>query len=187
MFPHLPFNYTFDNAGQTKWAISSAFPAVGMIYKQDWLDHASARRPYLLQQVIIADHFVASSNSPLAALAMASTSELFRMYGSAYWWLPIRNNVVQFAGINPSAKPRPIITYINTQGSIRQLNSQDHDQLVKSLLRLREMYGYGINIIRFENQSPERQIQLAAETTVSIDSILSIPLISKYLYIPRFY
>jgi hypothetical protein len=87
--------------------------------------------------------------------------------------MPIRNNVVKFAGIDPDegggTSGTPVITYISRQKwGRRMLIPEHHDKLVSELYKLRDQYGYEVNVVVAEKMSRVEQIQLAARSTVCL-------------------
>lgn len=62
----------------------------------------------------------------------------------------------------------PVITYISRQEwGKRTLIQKDHEKLVSELYKLRDTYGYEVNVVSAEKLTRAEQIQLAARTTVS--------------------
>jgi hypothetical protein len=44
----------------------------------------------------------------------------------------------------------------------------DHEKLVQELYKLRDKYGYEVNVVNLEKMSRVEQLQLAARTTVRL-------------------
>jgi hypothetical protein len=87
--------------------------------------------------------------------------------------MTIRNNVVQFAGLDPEegagTRRRPVITYISRQQwGRRMLIPADHEKLVWELRKLEAVYGYEVHIVVPEKMTRLEQLQLAARTTVRL-------------------
>ncbi len=74
-------------------------------------------------------------------------------------------------GLNASTgagtRGNPVITYISRQDwGRRMLIQQDHDKLVEELYKLRDEYGYEVNVVSMDKLSPVEQLRLAGRTTV---------------------
>jgi len=161
-----------------QWVVLASFPSVTMEFMYDWQDRAQMERPFVFERVVLADRSGAmySYNYNRFQRTAAAT---FALPGSADWWLPIRNNVVAFAGITPEVgqgtRGKPVITYISRQGwGRRMLIPADHDRLVQELYWLRDQHGYEVNIVETEKMSRVDQIKLAARTTVRPLNALSL-------------
>lgn len=95
---------------------------------------------------------------------------------SPNWWLPVRRNVLKFAGASSEsilADPKPVITYISRQGRGRSLVQEDHDGLVEALKGLETRYGWEVNIAIMEKYSKLEQLRLAARTTVRLTRVIT--------------
>ncbi|KAJ8516777.1 hypothetical protein ONZ45_g5928 [Pleurotus djamor] len=69
--------------------------------------------------------------------------------------------------VGESTSATPVITYISRQTwGRRMLIPADHDKLVKELYKLRDQYGYEVNVVSMEKLSRSEQITLAARTTI---------------------
>ncbi|KAJ7246408.1 hypothetical protein C8J57DRAFT_1360417 [Mycena rebaudengoi] len=95
----------------------------------------------------------------------------FGLPGSVNWWMTIRNNVVQFAGVDPAegegTTSNPVITYISRQEwGRRMLIQEDHEKLVRELRMLEYRYGWEVNVVVPERMTRLEQLQLAARTTI---------------------
>ncbi|KAJ6455540.1 hypothetical protein C8R47DRAFT_1228204 [Mycena vitilis] len=123
-------------------------------------DRAKMGVPFVLEHVILANHSSAihAYNFQRYQRTAAAPSSL---PGSVHWWMTLRNDVVQFAGMELN-RTRPIITYISCrEWSRRMLIKEDHKRLVKELYRLRDEYGWEVNIVRMEEMSRAEQIRIA--------------------------
>ncbi|EFI27191.1 hypothetical protein CC1G_15016 [Coprinopsis cinerea okayama7 len=159
-----------DYASMNEWVLRSSFPSVTMEFKDDWIDRAEMARPFVFERVVLADRSAAMLSFNFARWQRTAASP-FGLPGSVNWWMPIRNNVVQFAGLDPSVgggtTSTPVITYISRQKwGRRMLLPEDHDRLVRALERLNREYGYEVNIVNAEDMSRQEQIRLAARTTI---------------------
>ena len=142
-----------------------------MEFVDDWRDRAEMGKAFVFDRVLVADRSAAMYSYNYARFQRPAASA-FTLPGSASWWSPIRNNVVKFAGVDPDAgggtTGTPVITYISRQEwGRRMLIPAHHDKLVQELYKLRDRYGYEVNVVNPEKMSRMEQIRLAARTTVS--------------------
>ncbi len=115
---------------------------------------------------------------PYFGTTWRTASESFIFRGGPHWWAPIRVNVLDFSGLaaewihGPDPGTREdrskfVITYISRQNwGRRKLIQSDHDVLVEELEKLRDDYGYELNIVSMEKLSRLEQFQMAGRTTV---------------------
>lgn len=168
-----------------EWVVRSSFPSATMEFKDDWLDRAEMAQPFVFERVLLADRSAAMLSYNYARYQRTAAAA-FALPGSVNWWMPIRNNVVEFAGLQPSVgggtTSKPVITYISRQSwGRRMLRPEDHEKLVRKLHELEEQYGYEVNIVNAESMSRVEQIRLAARTTVrSACRSCSLELISSF-------
>ena len=167
-----------DYASMNQWVILASFPSVTMEFMYDWQDRAQMERPFVFERVVLADRSAAMYSYNYARFQRTAAAA-FALPGSADWWLPIRNNVVGFAGIGPDVgqgtRGKPVITYISRQGwGRRMLIPEDHERLVTELYKLRDQHGYEVNIVETEKMSRVDQIKLAARTTVRPLNVLPL-------------
>jgi hypothetical protein len=168
LFSHLDADHWRDYASMNQWVLRTAFPSIGMEFKTDWEDRAEMGRPFVFDRVIVSDR-AAAMNGKSWQRTHRTASEPFALPGSAHWWSTIRNNVVSFAGLNPSAGHHgtPVITYISRQTwGRRMLIPAHHDRLVRELYHLRDTYGYEVHVVSMDKLSRMEQLQLAGRTTV---------------------
>ena len=143
-----------------------------MEFIDDWRDRAEMGKAFVFDRVLVADRSAAMLSFNFARFQRTASSA-FVLPASPNWWAPIRNNVIQFAGLDPAVggdmKSKPVITYISRQGwGRRMLIPADHDKLVRELYKLRDKYGYEVNVVNPEKMPRVEQIRLAARTTVNI-------------------
>ena len=165
-----------DYGHMNEWVLRSSFPSIGMEFIDDWQDRTEMGKAFVFERVILTDRSAAMLSESFHRF-QRSTASAFVVPGSPTWWAPIRNNVVAFAGLDPAVEnfTTPVITYISRQGwGRRMLLPADHDRLVRELYKLRDKYGYEVNVVSPEKMSRVEQIRLAARTTVS-------PLSHQYL------
>lgn len=170
MFNHFDAFHWRDYALMNQWVVRSSFPAITMEFIDDWRDRAEMGRPFVFDRVVIADRSAAMLSYNYARYQRTAGAPM-ALPGSVNWWMPIRNNVVEFAGLGPAigggTTSIPVITYISRQQwGRRMLIPEHHDKLVKELYKLRDLYGYEVNVVNAEAMSRVEQIQLAARTTV---------------------
>ncbi|KAG6832018.1 hypothetical protein H0H92_006054 [Tricholoma furcatifolium] len=170
MFNHLDAYHWRDYASMNEWVIRSAFPSVVMEFKDDWRDRAEMERPFVFDRVVLADRS-ASMRSHNFARFGRSASASFGIPGSAHWWNTLRNNAIQFTGLPIDAgagtTSNPVITYISRQEwGRRMLIQEHHEQLVEELYKLRDKYGFEVNVVAAEQMTRLEQIELAARTTI---------------------
>lgn len=142
-----------------------------MEFIDDWRDRAEMGKAFVFDRVLVVDRSASMISESFAAFQRTASSA-FSLPGSPNWWAPIRNNVVEFAGLEPDAgistNSTPVITYISRQGwGRRMLIPAHHDKLVAELYKLRDKYGYEVNVVSAEKLTLVEQIRLAARTTVS--------------------
>ncbi|KZV84367.1 hypothetical protein EXIGLDRAFT_753895 [Exidia glandulosa HHB12029] len=159
-----------DYAHMNEWVIRAAFPSTGLEFAEDWIDRAGMSRPFVFERVVLGDRAAAIEGKQYQA-TQRTASEPFALKASPHWWAPVRANVAEFAGIFPrddaAAYKKGVITYISRQGwGRRMLKAADHDVLVAELLKLKEKYGYEVNIVSMDKLSREEQMRLAARTTI---------------------
>lgn len=193
MFKHVPGESWRDYAAMNQWVIRGAFPGMGMEFERDWADRAAMLVPWRLERVVLEDRAAAAEGEFYKA-TWRPASNAFALKGSAHWWAPIRRSVLVFCGLgeewidpptsdaiseaNTSMEPgkrgkeivsgsKMVITYVSRQGwGRRMLRQRDHERLVEELHKLRERYGYEINVVNLEKLSRAEQLMLAGRTTV---------------------
>ncbi|KAG6837606.1 hypothetical protein H0H93_006127 [Arthromyces matolae] len=170
MFNHLDAYHWRDYASMNEWVIRAGFPSLVMEFKDDWRDRAEMGRPFVFDRVVLADRSAAMLTHNFARF-QRSASASFGLPGSASWWMTMRNNVIQFTGhrqsIGGGTTDVPVITYISRQEwGRRMLIKEDHEKLVEELYKLRDQYGFEVNVVAAEKMSRLEQIELAARTTI---------------------
>ncbi|KAF9462986.1 hypothetical protein BDZ94DRAFT_1259819 [Collybia nuda] len=170
VFNHLDAFHWRDYAAMNQWIIRSSFPSVVMEFKDDWRDRAEMGRPFVFDRVVVADRSAAMLAYNFARFQRTASTP-FGLPGSVNWWMTIRNNAIQFTGLSPNTgwgtTTTPVITYISRQEwGRRMLIKEDHEKLVSELYKLRDLYGYEVNVVAAENMSRREQLELAARTTI---------------------
>ena len=131
--------------------------------------------PFVFDRVLFADR-AAAINGANFLRTQRTASEAFALPGSPNWWSTFRDNVIEYTGLNASTgagtRGRPVITYISRQDwGRRMLIQQDHDKLVEELYRLRDQYGYEVNVVSMDKLSRVEQLRLAGRTTVRVSPL----------------
>lgn len=170
IFNHLDNHHWRDYASMNEFVLRSSFPSVTMEFKDDWHDRASMNRAFVFERVVVADRSAAMLAFNYARYQRTAAAA-FGLPGSVDWWQPIRNNVIEFAGVEKSVgegtTSTPVITYISRQKwGRRMLRPEDHERLVKALEKLQLDHGYEVNVVHAEEMTREEQIRLAARTTI---------------------
>ncbi|TDL21878.1 hypothetical protein BD410DRAFT_840270 [Rickenella mellea] len=178
-FTHVGCSEWRDYASMNEWVLRGAFPSISMEFSSDWADRAKTARPFVFDRVLIFDRSAAHLGAP-PGLPWRIASEAFVSHGSPHWWSPVRNNVLEFSGLahewvlgpdpgSIATKQEFVITYISRQGwSRRKLRESDHEELVRQLMRLKERYGYEVNVVEMNKLTRAEQFQLAGRTTIMI-------------------
>ena len=55
----------------------------------------------------------------------------------------------------------------NWRGTLNRGKEEDHERLVQELYKLRDTYGYEVNVVSMDKLTRAEQLQLAGRTTVS--------------------
>ncbi|KAF8349216.1 hypothetical protein F5887DRAFT_1233451 [Amanita rubescens] len=159
-----------DYASMNQWVVHSSFPGVAMEFIDDWRDRAEMDTAWVFDRVVITDRSAAMLSFNFARYQRTASSP-FALPGAVYWWMAIRDNVVQLTGVETSVgsgtSGQPVITYISRQNwGRRMLIPEDHEKLVKELHKLRDTYGWEVNVIEADKMTREEQIRLSARTTI---------------------
>ncbi|KAH9042482.1 hypothetical protein EDB85DRAFT_1915292 [Lactarius pseudohatsudake] len=170
LFSHLDADHWRDYASMNQWVLRTAFPSISMEFSHDWNDRAAMGVPFVFDRVLFADR-AAAINGANWLRTQRTASEAFALPGSPNWWSTFRNNVIEYTGLNASTgagtRGRPVITYISRQGwGRRMLIQKDHDKLVEELYKLRDQYGYEVNVVSMDKLSRAEQLRLAGRTTI---------------------
>lgn len=158
-----------DYAAMNQWVLFNAFPSITMEFMDDWKERANSGRTYVLDRSILADR-AAAIHGHIFLRTQRTAGNAFALPGSVNWWQPIRNNVVGASGLIEDAQfgdRTPVITYISRQGwGRRMLIQEDHERLVSELYKLRDNYGYEVNVVSMDKLSRAEQMVLSGRTTV---------------------
>ncbi|TDL21877.1 hypothetical protein BD410DRAFT_815241 [Rickenella mellea] len=166
-----------DYASMNEWVLRGAFPSISMEFASDWADRAKMARPFVFDRVLIFDRSAARLGAPPGQPWRVAT-EAVALHGSPHWWSTVRNNVLEFSGLAPEWVLRPdpgsiatrqelVITYISRQGwGRRMLREADHEELVRQLIHLQDLYGYEVNIVKMDKLTRAEQFLLSGRTTI---------------------
>lgn len=159
-----------DYAEMNQWVVHTSFPSMNLEFIDDWRDRAEMGKPFVFDRVVLADRSAAMLSYNYARFQRTAAAP-FALPGSANWWMTIRNNVIQFAGLDADigggTTNKPVITYISRQDwGRRMLIKEDHERLVRELYQLRDTYGYEVNVVSMDHMSRIDQLRLSARTTV---------------------
>ncbi|KAF4571671.1 Glycosyltransferase 61 catalytic domain-containing protein [Pleurotus pulmonarius] len=184
MFSHLNGAHWRDYAAMNQWTLLSSAPSITLEFAEDFRDRADLKKPFVFTRVILEDRSAVMYGYNFQRFQRIS-SVPFGLPGSVHWWMTIRHSIVSFAGVDvaygeaktlgnhthqrvgESTSDTPVITYISRQDwGRRMLIPADHDKLVKELYKLRDDYGYEVNIVSMDKMSRQEQITLAAKTTI---------------------
>lgn len=178
LFRHVGCTQWRDYAAMNEWVTRGAFPSIGMEFSEDWNDRAAMGVPFVFDRVVIGDRAAANEGDPYKA-TWRTASNAFDLKGSPHWWSPVRRSVLEFSGLaaewilgpDPSVlaeNQKYVITYISRQAwGRRMLRQKDHEKLVDELYKLRDRYGYEVNIVNMDKLTRAEQFQLSGRTTVS--------------------
>ena len=172
LFTHLDADHWRDYASMNPWVLRTAFPSISMEFSDDWKDRAAMGVPFVFDRVVFADR-AATMYGANFLRTQRTASEPFTLPGSPHWWSTFRNNVIESTGLNASTgagtRGNPVITYVSRQEwGRRMLIQRDHEKLVEELHKLRDQYGYEVNVVSMDKLSPGEQMQLAGRTTVRV-------------------
>ncbi|OAX39968.1 hypothetical protein K503DRAFT_738473 [Rhizopogon vinicolor AM-OR11-026] len=169
-FVHTDADHWRDYARMNQWVLRSAFPSLAIEYSADWEDRAEMGRPIMLDRVIFSDRSAAMHGNIFRS-TRRTASEAFVLPGSVHWWSTMRASVIRMCGLDTNIvgdmSQAPVITYISRQDwGRRMLIKEDHERLVEELYKLRDEYGYEVNVVSMHKLSRADQIALAARTTI---------------------
>jgi hypothetical protein len=170
LFTHLDADHWRDYAAMNEWVVRSSFPSLTTEFSHDWNDRAQLGRAFVFDRVIFADRSAAMRGYNYLR-TQRTASEPFALPGSVNWWSTIRSNVIEFSGLERTlgkgTMHQPVITYISRQDwGRRMLIKEDHERLVQELYKLRDTYGYEVNVVSMDKLTRTEQLHLAARTTV---------------------
>ena len=152
MFTHAESDKWRDYSKMNTFLCKSVFPSMSYEFQSEFQDRADAGRPYIYDRVLFADRAAALRGTQFAQ-TWRTASEAMALPGSAYWWSPVRRNLLEFVGVpettlHPSDLETPVITYVSRQDwGRRMLIKEDHEKLVRELNNLHEQYGYEVSCV----------------------------------------
>ena len=167
IFPNLESSNWRDYANQ--WVVRTAFPSLSMEFMNDWKERAALNPTIMLDRVVLADH-AAAMHGELYLCTQRTAANAFALPSSVNWRTMICNNVVGFSLQGAASGVAAVhgITYISHQGwNRRMLIRADQEWLVQELCKLRDQYGYEVNVVEMDKLMRMEQFQLAGRTPVS--------------------
>ncbi|KZV67294.1 hypothetical protein PENSPDRAFT_635987 [Peniophora sp. CONT] len=172
IFTHLPASHWRDYASMNQWVLRTAFPSVAMEFNQDWSDRSQSLSPFVFDRIIIADRSAAMIGDNFGR-TQRTASEPQALPGSPHWWNVYRNNIIETSGLErdegAGTLGKPVVTYISRQGwGRRMLIQEDHERLVEELYKLRDMYGWEVNVVLMDKMSRAEQLRLSGRTTIML-------------------
>ncbi|KAI0700188.1 hypothetical protein BC835DRAFT_1412209 [Cytidiella melzeri] len=171
MFTHLDAANWRDYAAMNQWVLLSSFPSISMEFMDDWWERGNTTQTFVFDRVLLADR-AAAINGHIFLRTQRTAANAFALPGSVHWWQPIRNRVVNAAGLTEFSyadygEKVPVITYISRQGwGRRMLIQEHHERLVQELNQLRDDYGYEVNIVNMDKLTRAEQMILSGRTTI---------------------
>lgn len=172
IFPRLASGQWRDHRKINSRMIRASFPSTSIETKQGWQERLSLDQAYNFDIVVLAQS-AAASQSPTYNETHRAFSNTLGLFAPRYWWAPVRNGVLEAAGL-PRGQTgvietdhKIIITYIVTQGRGLTLEYESHQKLSDELRDLERDYDWEVNIVVPENMSMDEQLSLAARSTVS--------------------
>lgn len=209
IFAHAEAQGWRDRPGFNAYFIRASFPSLALEVESDWKDRIAAtassgapERAWHFDTLMLTDRSAAFRGESCGSRNQRIASEAIEHFEKAgtlsrWWWEPLRQAVLRFAGIDQEvleigtkagavearkkgaevewagatslSKPQPIvITYISRQGARRHLVDEDHQALVQALTAMCAAHGWELNIVQAERLTHDQQLALAARTTVRI-------------------
>ncbi|KAG8829882.1 hypothetical protein FRC17_005842 [Serendipita sp. 399] len=168
-FPHVDATKWRDYASMNEFILRGAFPSLVMEFSDTWEERAALKgMTFVYDRVVFSDRVAAIHGTQYTSTDRIA-SEAFKVKASPYWWSTIRMAVLELSKVRKEDdRPKnPVITYVSRQKwGRRMLREEDHLRLVAGLQKLKERYGYEVNIVELDRMSRGDQIRLAARTTI---------------------
>lgn len=117
--------------------LKSAFPAVGVEYKEDWDDYCLMEMPWVFERLVLVDQGAARR-----AAGTEGLHAVLRLDERSDWWTPIRATLLRSLSLPVDTPPegaKPVVTYISRQNATAgpKLRGADHTALLQALKRER--------------------------------------------------
>lgn len=144
----------------------AAFPALGIMYKEDWEDFSRMEVPFVLERTVVVDRGAAMRGPGMGSMESPSHSiPLERLEGSRHWWEPIRKTLARYFEVDEKVKT--VITYLSRQNaqSGPMLREVDHKALVDALGKLGNEFE--VNIVDELEQGWHTRMGAVVRSTVS--------------------
>ncbi|KIO21580.1 hypothetical protein M407DRAFT_80242 [Tulasnella calospora MUT 4182] len=173
IFPHLSSGQWRDHRKVNAMMIRASFPSTSIETKQGWKDRRSIKQAYSFDIVVLAQS-AAARQSPTYKESQRALSSTLGFFAPRNWWAPVRNSVLEAAGL-PRGQTGVIevdrkitITYIVTQGRELALEYGSHSKLADGLRKLERDYNWEANIVIMDKMSISEQMAMAAKSTIII-------------------
>ncbi|KXN82749.1 hypothetical protein AN958_02188 [Leucoagaricus sp. SymC.cos] len=194
LFPLVEEGKWRDKAGVDGPLMHAAFPRASFDERDHWLDLIKLNLTFVFERALIVNREAAHSH-PFGGRwfkMIAGTQELkvaeFDPASSSpshegFWsplrkslthnllgYLPMFASLTDRAVISPASvrSKKPVVTYINRQGTNRRLTDESHQSLVDALRELEKEGVCEVQIVRFENVPLKEQVRLAARSSIMV-------------------
>ncbi|KAG8948593.1 hypothetical protein FRC04_009495 [Tulasnella sp. 424] len=173
IFPRLGSGQWRDHRKINSMMIRASFPSTSIETRQGWQERLSLDQAYTFDIVVLAQS-AAASQSPTYNETHRALSNTLGLFAPRYWWAPVRNGVLEAAGLPRGqtgvieTNHKIIITYIVTQGRGLTLEYESHQKLSDELRDLERDYDWEVNIVLPDKMSLDEQLSLAARSTIII-------------------
>ncbi|KAG8921896.1 hypothetical protein FRC01_014771 [Tulasnella sp. 417] len=173
IFPHLSSGQWRDHRKVNAMMIRASFPSTSIETKQGWKDRRSIKQAYSFDIVVLAQT-AAARQSPTYEESKRALSNTLGFFAPRNWWVPVRNSVLEAAGL-PRGQTGVIevdrkitITYIVTQGRELALDYESHNKLSKGLRALERDFNWEVHIVIMDSMPLYEQMEMAAKSTILI-------------------
>jgi hypothetical protein len=129
------------------FTLKTAFPHVGVEYKEDWDDYCLMELPWVFERLVVVD-----AGASRRAGAPTVAEQVFKLESDTTmareWWDPVRTAVLRSLKLpldTPAPGARPVITYISRQNASEgpKLQDADHTELLRAL----QTRGWEVDVI----------------------------------------
>ena len=141
--------------------------SISMEFSDDWKDRAAMDVPFVFDRVVFADR-AAPMNGANFLCTQRTASEAFTLPGSPQTGARSGDRVHGLEREHRRRNPRQSSDHVHLcqDWGRRMLIQRDHEKLVEELYKLRDQYGYEVNVVSMDKLSPFEQLRLAGRTTV---------------------
>lgn len=149
--------------------VKAAFPTLGLLFEEDWIDYARLHVPFLIKRVVVADQGAArQARTDVPPFAVP----LVELKVAQDWWEPIRRQVARVLDVAEAVPKKKtwlqqratVVTYLSRQNTTDgpRLRDADHAALVKALGELGGRYT--VHVVPPEASWMERMRAIAQST-----------------------